>query len=136
MARAKRLHLGVLVVAVATLAGIAAMGAAARDSPSRGPVAVDVTTTNHGHLTVAIDASVTVDGEPVTHGEVVAYADMTDMPLAHTQGPLPMRELASEPGRYATETMLPMPGEYEFRIAVLGPVRGEQRGTMFVGVVE
>jgi YtkA-like len=129
-----------LAVAIATLAGIATIvvgsgGAASGDGPG-GPVAVDVTTTNRGHLTVAIDASVTVDAEPLTQAEVVAYTDMTDMPLAHPQGPLPMREVAGEPGRYVAETMLPMPGGYEFRVEVLSPVQGEQRRTMFVGVVE
>jgi hypothetical protein len=56
------------------------------------------------------------------------------MPLAHTQGPFPMRELAGQPGRYVADTTLPMPGHYEFRVQVQNPVRTEHRRTMFVGV--
>jgi hypothetical protein len=132
-----RYRVVLLAAAISALAGFATIvvGAASGDSRPRRSVGVDVRVTNLGHFTVTIDASVMVDDQPLTKAEVVAYTDMTEMPLAHPQGPLPMRELVGEPGRYVAETMVPMPGEYEFRVRVRSPVQSEQRRNMFVGVV-
>jgi hypothetical protein len=132
-------RLVLLAAAILALAGIATIvvgsgGAASGDGPPRGPV-VDVAVTNLGHFMVTIDASVTVNDQPLTQAELVAYTDMIEMPLAHTQGPLPMRERVGEPGRYVAETMVPMPGEYEVRVRLRSPVQSEQRQTLFVGVV-
>jgi hypothetical protein len=135
-----RHRLVLLATAIAAVAGTATIvagsgGAAVGDGALRDPAAVDVTVTNLGNLNVTIDASVTAGDRALAGADVVAYADMTEMPLAHTQGPLAMQERAGEPGRYVTETTVPMPGGYEFRIAVRSPVRTEQRRTLFVGVV-
>jgi hypothetical protein len=136
-----RHRLVLLAAAIAAVAGVASMmfgesrGAAVGDGALRDPAAVDVTVTNLGNLRVTIDASVTVGDETLAEADVVAYTDMIEMPLAHTQGPLAMRERPDEPGRYVTETTVPMPGGYEFRVRVRSPVPTEQRRTLFVGVV-
>jgi hypothetical protein len=105
---------------------------------AKGAVAdVRVKARHVGNLKVEIAAYVTMNEQEraLTQAQVVAYTDMVEMPMSHTQGPLPMLAAAGNPGWYVTQTTVPMLGEYDIRVEVQAPVRGVGHKIIEVGVV-
>jgi YtkA-like len=111
--------------------GVAAGGTASS------PVSVDIEAHHLGELELGIRAAVGLNEtkEPLTEADVVAYTDMTEMPLAHTEGPLRMTAVPGEPGIYETRTQVPMVGHFEVRVVVRSPVKGEAKKVVRVGAV-
>jgi plastocyanin len=90
-----------------------------------------------GNLEMEVTALLTMNQaeRQLTGAEVVAYADMTDMPGRHTVGPVPLEPVTGEPGCYRARMQLVMLGTYEFRIAVRAPLPAEETIVVPVGVV-
>lgn len=104
-----------------------------RDSP----VEIAVTARHLGNLQVAITATVTMNGsDALTDAGPVAHTDMVQMPGAHTQGPLRMTAVPGRPGTYITRTAVPMPGDYDVRVAVHSPQHTTASTTLAVGTTE
>lgn len=104
------------------------------DSP--GPrTTIDIDVRHLGNLKLEIKAAVTNERSRLTRAKVVAYADMKEMPLAHLQGPLPMREARGRPGVYTARAGVPMVGDYEIRVEVRSPIRADETKLISVGVV-
>lgn len=99
------------------------------------PVAIRIRARHLGNLMLGIRAKVTMNkpARALSQAKVVAFTDMVQMPGAHAQGPLPLQEVPASPGHYQTQVRLPMPGDYEVRIVVRDPVRGEETTTVPVG---
>ena len=88
---------------------------------------------HRGNLKLDLRARVTLGGQPLNQGRVVAWTDMQQMPLAHRQGPIPMTEMPGEAGLYRARTTVPMVGDYTVEVRAMSPVKGMQRATVHVG---
>jgi hypothetical protein len=96
----------------------------------------DIDARHLGNFELEINATVDMSGTSATEQpDVVAYTDMMEMPLAHTRGPIPMREVPGRPGTYTTRTTVPMPGEYEVRVEMRKPLSGQERKVVSVGTI-
>ncbi|MBI4499306.1 MAG: hypothetical protein HY689_15580 [Chloroflexi bacterium] len=126
--------LGLLLLARGDAAAVRALDDQGTPTASA-PVHLEVEARHLGNLNLEISAAVTMNEarRPLGGAEVVAYTDMVEMPLAHTQGPLSMQEVPGRPGVYATRTAVPMVGSYEVRVEVRQPVQGTAREVVFVG---
>ena len=98
-------------------------------------VSVDAVHTDD--LTVRIEAQVTSPTfEALVRATVVAYADMTAMPMAHRQGPIVLVEAPGRPGVYEGSIDVPMVGDYAVTVDVERPLQGSGVSMVPVGTVE
>lgn len=98
---------------------------------------VDVDATHEGDLQVHIEARVSsLDSDAaLLRAEVVAYTDMTSMPLAHREGPITLTEIPGRPGYYEATTQVPMVGEYDIHVETRAPLEGNGHQVITVGTV-
>jgi len=136
------LGLGVVIAGV-----VAQSGGDGRATESRKPSAaspppatpgadIAVRASHGGNLQLAIRARVSINRQPVIQAQVAAWTDMTAMPRAHRQGPIPMGAVPGRPGLYETRTKVPMVGEYAVEVRATGPVKATGRKVVSVGNVE
>jgi hypothetical protein len=101
------------------------------------PVRVDVKARHRGNLALDVSAAVTVQGRALFKGDVVAYADMKQMPGVHSAKPSRLRESPGQRGVYRGTVRVPMVGDWEVRVAARGPgVRGEGARVFSIGAVD
>ncbi|MET8008075.1 hypothetical protein [Nonomuraea glycinis] len=135
--------LGIGVIGFLVTRPTAAVPAVARqpvaDQGAKPPPAasIDVTATHLGDLQVRIEAEVSAPGsyDPITKAQVVAWADMVAMPMAHRQGPIPMTEVPGRPGTYQAFTKVAMVGEYNITVETLQPMPSRADRRLDVGEV-
>lgn len=132
--------LGVGLVLLARQETPAAQRLQAVDRPEDGtrsvPTRIELGARHLGGLELDVQALVTVDGRELTRAEVVGFADMVQMPLAHRLQPFPLREEPGRPGLYSARTAVPMVGDWEVRVEVRRPVRAEERKVIAVATVQ
>lgn len=99
--------------------------------------AVSVEARHEGNLELRIEARVAAleSDAALLRAEVVAYTDMTSMPLSHRQGPITMTEIPGRPGYYEATTAVPMVGEYEVAVEAQSPLQGNATQVIEVGTV-
>lgn len=97
---------------------------------------VGVDAVHTGDLTVHVEAQVTTPTfEALVRATVVAYADMTAMPMAHRQGPIVLVEAPGRPGIYEGSIEVPMVGDYAVTVDVERPLAGSGVSMVPVGTV-
>lgn len=86
--------------------------------------AVDVNVTHVGNLQLLVEATVSAPTtyDPITMGQLFAFADMVSMPMAHRVGPVAMTEQADQPGHYQGVVTVPMQGEFNITVELKQPM--------------
>jgi hypothetical protein len=107
-------------------------------SAPTGPAAViDVSAEHLGNLEVRVEAEVTSeDGDALMRADVVAYADMVEMPMSHRTEPAELVQMAGRPGVYGAVMRVAMVGDYEIAVQVSTPLPGEAREIIEVTTVQ
>lgn len=146
------LSLALVIIALAFLTGVGtgiggalhgAAGAAAAQAagppPKPAGASVEVHARHVGALKVQIQAEVGAaqhqSRSALQQAEVVAYADMVQMPGSHRVGPITMRDVPGRPGLYQGEATVPMLGQYEVSVEVERPLTGSGRQTVEVTTI-
>ena len=110
-----------------------AASAAPGEERRQDPADLDVDARHLGNHELEISAAIKDAGEPVSGAAVQAFLDMVSMPLAHTQGPIPMEPVPGEPGAYATRAKVEMVGAYDVRVQVVSPTAADGNVQVDVG---
>jgi hypothetical protein len=86
-------------------------------------------------LELELTAFVTARGAELKRARIVAFTDMSAMPLAHRQGPIAMRAVPGRPGFYSGRTHVPMVGDYDVSVRVAKPVEADASTRVKIGTV-